>query len=174
MYLYYHRDPWSTNYLSVKIQGGVIPETLKYLSGTMKKFSPDYPMDYSFFDDIFDQSYRSEQRLSKMFQIFGLLAVGIACLGLFGLAAFSTEQRSKEVGIRKVMGASVPGIFILLSKNFLKWVFVSNLIAWPVGYLAMQFWLRNFAYRTPLSIWLFILAAAAALFVALLTVLFQT
>jgi len=174
MYLYYHRNPWSTNYLSVKIRGGNIPETLAFLRSRMKIFSPEYPLDYSFFDDIFDQSYRSEQRLSKMFHIFGLLAVGIACLGLFGLAAFSTEQRSKEVGIRKVLGASTGSIFILLSKSFFKWVFLSNLIAWPIGYLAMRTWLLNFAYRTPMSLWIFFLTAAAALVVALFTVMFQT
>jgi len=174
MYLYYHRNPWSTNCLSVKIRGGNMPETLAFLRSRMKKFSPEYPLDYSFFDDIFDQSYRSEQRLSKMFHIFGFLAVGIACLGLFGLAAFSTEQRSKEVGIRKVLGASTASIFMLLSKTFFKWVLLSNLIAWPIGYLAMRAWLRNFAYRAPMSIWIFFLTAAAALAVALLTVMFQT
>ena len=109
MYFFCHKDPWNRSYISVKIQGGTIPESIDYLSTTLKKFSPSYPMDFSFFDDIFDRAYRSEQRLGTMFDIFGLLAIGIACLGLFGLATFSTEQRTKEIGIRKILGASLLG-----------------------------------------------------------------
>jgi len=174
MYFFCHENPWNRSYISVKIQGGMIPESIDYLSGTLKKFSPNYPMDFSFFDDIFDGAYRSEQRLGTMFNIFGLLAIGIACLGLFGLAAFSTEQRTKEIGIRKILGASLSGIFVLLSKDFLRWVLISNLIAWPVGYLIMHTWLQNFAYQAPLSIWIFALSAAAALSIAFITILFQT
>jgi putative ABC transport system permease protein len=174
MYFFYHENPWNRSYLSVKIQRGTIPESIDYLSGILKKFSPSYPMDFSFFDDIFDRAYRSEQRLGTMFNIFGLLAIGIACLGLFGLAAFSTEQRTKEIGIRKILGASLPEIFVLMSKDFLKGVLLSNLLAWPTAYLTMHYWLQNFAYQAPLSIWLFFFTAAAAFSIAFVTIIFHT
>ncbi|MGD8537357.1 MAG: ABC transporter permease [Candidatus Aminicenantes bacterium] len=174
MCLYYRKDQRYVYYLSVKIRGGRIPETLGFLKDTWEKFSPNYPIDYSFFDDIFDNAYRSEYRLGSMFNIFSLLAVAIACLGLFGLAAFTAEQRTKEIGIRKVLGASGAGIFMLLSKEFAKWVLISSLIAWPIAYYAMHSWLQNFAYRAPLAPWIFIAATGAAAVVALGTVASQT
>jgi putative ABC transport system permease protein len=99
--------------------------------------------------------------------------VFIACLGLLGLAAFMAEQRTKEIGIRKVLGAKVSGIVLMLSKEFAKWVLIANIIAWPVAYFAMSNWLQNFAYRTSIGIWTFVLSAALALTIALLTVSFQ-
>jgi putative ABC transport system permease protein len=141
---------------------------------TWKKFSPAYPFNYSFFDDIFDRAYRLEQRLGSMFNVFSILAVVIACLGLFGLAAFTAEQRTKEIGVRKVLGASQKNIFVLLSKEFTKWVFIANFFAWPIAYLAMNEWLQSFAYRAPLAPWIFVLATALAAAVALGTVATQT
>jgi putative ABC transport system permease protein len=174
MCLYYRKDQRYVYYLSVKIRGGDIPDTLGFLKDTWGKFSPNYPIDYSFFDDIFDNAYRSEYRLGSMFNVFSLLAVAIACLGLFGLAAFTAEQRTKEIGIRKVLGASGAGIFVLLTRQFTKWVLLSSLIAWPISYFAMHAWLQNFAYRAPLSPWIFVIATGAAAFVALGTVATQT
>lgn len=174
MYFFYHEEPWNRAFISVKIQGGAFPETIDYLSSTLKRFSPNYPMDFSFFDDIFDRAYRKEKRLGTVFNIFSLLAIGIACLGLLGLASYSAEQRTKEIGIRKILGASLSGIFVLLSKDYLKWVLWSNLIAWPVGYLVMHSWLQNFAYKAPLDPWIFIISAATALSVAFLTIIAQT
>lgn len=174
MCLYYRKDQRYIYYLSVKIRGGNISKTLGFLKNTWEKFSPSYPIDYSFFDDIFDATYRSEHRLGSMFNVFSLLAVVIACLGLFGLATFTAEQRTKEVGIRKVLGASGASIFVLLSREFAKWVLISSMIAWPMAYFAMHTWLLNFAYRTPLSPWIFIIATAAASIVALGTVASQT
>jgi putative ABC transport system permease protein len=172
--LYYRKDQRYVYYLSVKVRGGNIPETLGFIEETWGKFSPNYPIDYSFFDDIFDNAYRSEYRLGSMFNVFSLLAVAIACLGLFGLAAFTAEQRTKEIGIRKVLGASGAGIFFLLSKEFAKWILISSLIAWPIAYFAMHRWLQNFAYRAPLAPWIFIAATGAAALVALGTVASQT
>jgi putative ABC transport system permease protein len=174
MYLYHHENPWNRAYVSVKIQGGKIPESIDHLRDAFKKFSPGYPLDFNFFDDIFDQAYRSEQRLGAMFNIFAFLAIVIACLGLFGLAAFSMERRTKEIGIRKILGASIPGIFMLLSKDFLKWVLVSNILAGPVGFLAMHVWLQRFAYRVPMTLGLFLLAAAAAVTIALIPISVHT
>ncbi len=174
MYLYFRKDQRWIYYLSIRIKGGRIPETIAFMEKTWKKFSPAYPFDYSFFDDIFDRVYRSEQRLGSMFGFFSLLAVFIACLGLFGLAAFSAEQRTKEIGVRKVLGATQRNIFALLSKDFTKWVWIANLFAWPISYVAMNRWLQNFAYRTPLSPWIFLFAASLTMAVALGTVSTQT
>jgi putative ABC transport system permease protein len=174
MCLYYRKDQRWVYYLSAKIRGGRIPETLGFMEKTWKKFSPEYPFDYSFFDDLFDRVYRLEHRLGIMFRVFSVLAVFIACLGLFGLAAFTAEQRTKEIGVRKVLGASQKSIFVLLSKEFAKWVLIANFFAWPIAYMAMSKWLQGFAYRAPLALWIFALAAALATAVALGTVTTQT
>jgi putative ABC transport system permease protein len=174
MCLYYRKDQRWIYYLSTKIRGGYIPETIDFLKKTWKEFSPSYPFDYSFFDDIFDMAYLSEYRLGTMFNIFSSLAVAIACLGLFGLAAFTAEQRTKEIGIRKVLGASGQSIFVLLSKEFTKWILISNGMAWPIAYFATDRWLQNFAYRAPLTPWIFILATSLAAAVAIGTVASQT
>jgi putative ABC transport system permease protein len=108
-----------------------------------------------------------------MFNAFGLLAIFIACLGLFGLASFTTEQRTKEIGIRKVLGASTGKIIVWLSRDFTKWVLVANGLAWPIAYLLMKKWLQNFAYRIPLGLGVFALSAAFALVLAVITVIFQ-
>ncbi|MGD8534795.1 MAG: hypothetical protein PVF66_03020, partial [Candidatus Aminicenantes bacterium] len=128
---------------------------------------------YSFLDEDFDKLYRTEMRLGKIFTVVTFLAIFIACLGLFGLAAFEAAQRTKEMGIRKVLGASVSGIVLLLSKEFTKWVLLANIIAWPVAYYAMNRWLQNFAYRISFGLWVLILSAGLAFIVALLTVSYQ-
>ena len=118
--------------------------------------------------------YSSERKLGQMLVSFSGLAVFIACLGIFGLAAYTVERRTKEIGIRKVLGASVPRIIFLLSGGFTKWIVIANLISWPVAYYAMHKWLQSFAYRINLGIGIFILSGLAALCIALLTVSFQT
>jgi putative ABC transport system permease protein len=128
---------------------------------------------YFFLDDEFNQQYRAEQRLGKLFILFSIFAIAIACLGLFGLASFTTEQRTKEIGIRKVLGASVTGITWLLSGDFLKLVLWSFAIAFPVSWWVMSRWLQDFAYRVSLSAWIFIVAGAGAIVIALLTVSVQ-
>ncbi len=117
--------------------------------------------------------YKSEERLRHVFLTFTFLGIFIACLGLFGLAAFTAEQRTKEIGIRKVLGASVSNIMILLSREFARWVLLANIIAWPVAYFVMNRWLQNFAYRINIGWWVFITAALLALIIALFTVGFQ-
>ena len=117
--------------------------------------------------------YRADERMGAILKIFAVLAMIIACLGLFGLASFTAEQRTKEIGVRKVLGASAPGIVVLLSKEFAKWVLIANVLAWPAAYFVMRNWLQEFAYRTNIAWWLFLAAGAGALFVALLTVSFQ-
>ena len=165
---------WYKIYLSIKIRPENIPGTLKEIQRIIHRFAPGYPFEYSFFDDVFNRTFRADQKVGSLFQMFASIAVVIACLGLFGLTSFATEQRTKEIGIRKVLGASVPGIIVLLGRDFLKWVLLANIIAWPVGYIAMNKWLENFAYRTVLSVHIFLLSSLLALVIAALTVGYQT
>jgi putative ABC transport system permease protein len=161
------------NQFSVKISGNDITRTIEFLKKKWSQFRPDYPFEYKFLEDQLDELYTSEKTLGDIFGIFSMLAVIIACLGLFGLASFAAEQRTKEIGIRKVLGATVSGIVVLFSIEFLKLVIISNLIAWPLAYYAMNSWLEDFAYKTDMSIWIFILSGLVAILIALLTVSFQ-
>jgi putative ABC transport system permease protein len=158
---------------SVRISPESIPQALAFLKDKWQELVPNQLFQYSFLDEDFDSLYKAEMRLEKIFGIVASLAVFIACLGLFGLAAFTAEQRTKEIGVRKVLGASVTGIFILLSKEFVRWVLAANIIAWPLAYYAMSRWLQNFAFRTSIGLWIFLLAATVAFVVALLTVSYQ-
>lgn len=160
--------------ISVKLRPESIPATLRSMENVWKELEPKYPFNYSFLDDTFDRFYRTEQHLGEIFMAFALIAVFIACLGLFGLASFSTEQRTKEIGIRKVLGASASRVVLLLSRDFTRWVLLANVIAWPVAYIVMHRWLANFSYRINLSWWLFIVSGLLALIIALVTVSFHT
>lgn len=160
-------------YFVVRISSENIQESIAFLEAKMTEFSPTYPFTYYFQDDHFNTLYRSEDQMRKIFSYFTILAITIACLGLFGLAAFTAEQRTKEIGVRKVLGATIPNIIYLLSKEFLKWVTIANLIAWPLGWYLMQNWLQDFHYRTELGISPFLIAGSAAIIIALVTVLFQ-
>jgi putative ABC transport system permease protein len=161
--------PWR-GMLAFKIESRDLQKTLAALEQQWKSFSPAFPFEFSFLDESLDQLYRHEQRESTLFRLFGFLAIFIACLGLFGLAAFAAEQRGREIGIRKVLGASIASVTGLLSREFVKLVLLANVIAWPVAYFAMNKWLENFAYRVSLEWWLFALAGGLALLIALLTV----
>ncbi|MEJ2636777.1 MAG: ABC transporter permease [Calditrichia bacterium] len=161
-------------YTSVRIAPGDIKQTLAFLEKTWHKFAGAQAFEYVFFDQDFAKIYESEQRTSRILSIFAVLAIFIACLGLFGLASFVTEQRTKEIGIRKTLGASVSNVVLLLSKEFTRWVVLANIIAWPVAYLIMKDWLDNFAYRINISFLTFFFAAMLALLIALFTVSYQT
>jgi len=158
----------------VRIRSEDIPETLGYLREAYEGYSARHPFEYFFLDNNFKQMYNSERKSGQMLVSFSGLAIFVACLGIFGLASFTAERRIKEIGIRKVLGASVPRIIFLLSGGFTKWIAVANLISWPVGYYAMHKWLQSFAYRVDLGIEIFILAGLTTLCIALLTVSFQT
>ena len=166
--------PRWANYLTVRIIDRDVPATIKLLESTWKEHCPEYPFEYHFLDETLDNQYIAEQRMSKLFLYFVILAIIVSCLGLLGLAAFIGEQRTKEIGIRKLLGASVSGIFIHLSRGFIKWVVMANIIAWPIAYFFMNKWLQNFSYRSGLSIWIFILSGLTALAIALLTISYQT
>ncbi|HSG28054.1 MAG TPA: FtsX-like permease family protein, partial [Candidatus Krumholzibacterium sp.] len=137
---------------------------------TWNELAPAFPFEYSFLDERIDALYRAEQRMMKLFNWFTGLAIFIACLGLFGMASFTAERRSKEIGIRKTLGASNSNIVGMLSKEFSRLVLLANVIAWPVAYLAMNRWLQSFAYRIDMPIWVFAAAGATAFAVAFLTV----
>jgi len=168
--LYIFLAPNNFSYLSVKVSPANIPATLDYVEGVMKKFSPNFPFEYSFFDQEFAKAYHPEQRMVNIFSSFAILAIVVACLGLFGLSAFTAQQRTREIGIRKIMGASVARITVLLSREFVRWVILANLIAWPLAYVVMERWLQNFALQADQRIMYFLLSALMAFFIAILTV----
>lgn len=168
--LYIFLDKRDFLYLSIKIKAVDIPAALGHTAEVMQRFSPNYPFSYSFFDEVFARSYFTEQKMGNIFGYFAGLAIFIAGLGLFGLVAFAAEQRTKEIGIRKVLGASMTKILFLLSREFMRWVLLANIIAWPVAYLIMHKWLQNFAYRINIGIVIFLVSGGTALFIAFLTV----
>lgn len=168
-----HYNPPLFRYAMIRISGMNVPQTIGFLEKLWGRFAPEYPFGYHFLNEDYDLIYQNERRMSEIFRYFTLLAVFISCLGLFGLASFMAEQRTKEIGIRKVLGATVSGITILLSKEFTKWVLAANVIAWPIAYFAISKWLKGFAYRADISLLTFILAGALALFIAVLTVGYQ-
>ncbi len=153
--------------------GQALPETLAYVEAQWSSFVPEQPFVYSFLEEDFDALYRKETRLTRLFMAATLLVLLVACLGLFGLSAFAVERRTREIGIRKVLGASVTGLVALLSKDFLKLVAIGFIIAAPVAYYVMQKWLENFAYRIELGIGIFALAGLLAVLIAMATVSYQ-
>jgi ABC-type antimicrobial peptide transport system permease subunit len=157
----------------VKIKAGSDQEVIKQIGNYYKKFHPKYLFEYSFLDADYNALYKSEEKVGKLSNLFSLLAIFISCLGLFGLATFTAQKRRKEIGIRKVLGASVFSISILLSKDFIKLVVIAIIIATPVAWWAMNEWLQEFAYRVTISWWMFALTGLIAIAIALCTVSFQ-
>jgi putative ABC transport system permease protein len=156
--------------MSVRIDGARADKAIAFLQSTWARFNPDHPMEYQFLDDHFKEVYRADQQVTTMVTVLAVLAILISCLGLFGLASYSTEKRIKEIGIRKVMGASIQNIVRLLSRHFVRLVLWANLISWPLAWFAIHHWLEDYAYRIPLSWWVFALAGALAMGIALVTV----
>jgi len=165
--------PWH-NYVFIKIEGVQTAAALKHIEEVFKIYASDYPYRFMFYNDAYRMQYQTEQQLGRLFNGFSLIAVLIACLGLFGLAAFTVEQKTKEIGIRKVLGASVSSIVLLTSKEFIKWVVVSFVFAWPVAYLLMNQWLNEFVYRITPGPLVLLYSAGLTLFIALVTVSFQS
>jgi putative ABC transport system permease protein len=161
------------SYISVRLQAGNMKDHLRELETKWKSFVAGTPFDYSFLDGEFESLYRSEQLMGTVCGIFTFLSVFVACLGLFGLSVYTVERRTKEIGVRKVLGASVQSVVVLLSKDFLKLVLISTVIAFPVAGLAMNKWLDDFAYRVTMGWTVFVLAALVALLIALVTISFQ-
>lgn len=161
------------NALCIRTSSGNIAGMLDSIRSTWKKVAPNAPFDYFFLDESFDSQYRVEERLSRLFAYFSLLAIFIACLGLFGMACYSAEKRTKEIGIRKVLGASASGIVLMLSRELIGLFLIANIVSWPIVYMASQKWLQNFAYRTNIGLEIFLLSAILILLITLGTISYQ-
>jgi putative ABC transport system permease protein len=166
-------EPNGCSLVSIKVSGENLPATISAIENKWNTLIPARPFSYFFLDEYFDEQYKSEQRFGKLFLNFAILAIIISCMGLLGLASYSTMQRTREIGIRKVLGATVSNIVNLLSKDFLKLVGIAIIIASPIAWFGMHKWLQDFAYRIPISWWVFVVAAVAAALIAILTVSFQ-
>lgn len=169
-------DPnWDKSWLFIKLKPENLTETIASIKNTCKKFDADDSfMNFHFLNNALDHSYRIERQIAQFAGYFTVLAILISCLGLFGLVSFMAQQRTREIGIRKVLGASAPGVVFMLSKDFTKWVIISNIVAWPAAYVTTEKMLQRFAYRVDVGIEIFILSGITALIIALLTVSFQT
>ena len=158
----------------VKIRPTDIPGTIDLIKSTMETYVPGYLFEFRFLDDYFNEQYIREERIGEILKYFTLLAIFISCLGLFGLASFMAEKRTKEIAIRKVLGATHTGILRILSREFIILITIANVIAWPVAYFFMNKWMQGFTFHTTIGLWLFVLAGILALSIALLTVSYQT
>jgi ABC-type antimicrobial peptide transport system permease subunit len=172
-----HKKSWGGTYwgnVIVRTEKGKTKQAIASMEKLYKQFNPGFPFKYYFTDDEIANRYKAEYTVSKLSRYFAFLAIFISCLGLFGLATFTAEQKTKEIGIRKVLGASVTGIVGMLSKDFLKLVIIAAVIAFPVAWWAMHRWLNDFAYRVNIGWWVFVMAGIVALLIALLTISFQS
>jgi putative ABC transport system permease protein len=167
-------DTSRARYFLARINSANTVQTLEKMDALISSIDPDIDWNFRFFDETLENLYQTEQNAGRLITYFTILAIFISCLGLFGLAGYITERRTKEIGIRKVMGASVTGITVLLTKEFCKWVIISIIIAWPVAYYLMEKWLQNFAYKTEIGALTFIISGCFALLIAVVTVSFQT
>jgi putative ABC transport system permease protein len=159
--------------IAVRVQAGRLPETIAAVRTTWEQFAPDQPFEFEFLDQIMAAQYENERRLQALLLIFASLAIIVACLGLLGLAAFVAERRTKEIGIRKSLGATEASLMGLLVRDFTKWVLLANLVAWPVAWFWVNDWLEDYAYQTEVAPWPFLLAGGAALIIAVATVGYQ-
>lgn len=160
--------------MTIKIKPGAdIAKAIAEIGAVVKKDNPGYPFEYRFVDEEFDKLFKTESLIGKLSSVFAVLAIIISCLGLFGLAAYTAGRRIKEIGVRKVLGASVSGLVTLLSTDFLKLVALSCLIAFPLAWWAMNKWLQGYQYRIAIHWWVFVLSGVLAMLIALFTVSFQ-
>jgi putative ABC transport system permease protein len=160
-------------YLLVKVRSARTTEVLAHIGQAWASLADGLPFEFTFLDERIDNLYQNDNRAGRIVSVFSVLAIFVSCLGLFGLAAYVTEQRTKEVGVRKILGARLSSVVWLHTRQFVKWVAVGNLVAWPVGYWLMGRWLRGFAMRTSLDAGIFLLSGLAALVVAVVTVSYQ-
>jgi hypothetical protein len=165
---------FSGGYMCIKIAPGTISNSINFIESKVREIVPSDPFNYNFLDEELDKLYKSEQLAGKLVRYFTFLAVFVSCLGLFGLASFTVERKTKEIGVRKIMGASVSRIFFKLSGGFTKCVLIANTIAWPSAWYVMNKWMNNFAYRVNLGLNVFIISGLTALIIALLTVSYQS
>jgi putative ABC transport system permease protein len=161
------------NFAMIRLSPTDIPGAVDFVRNTWTRVFSGFPFEFRFLDEQIDEMYRTEERASHLLQTFAVLAIFIACLGLFGLASFMAERRTREIGIRKVLGASVPQITVLLCREFFLLVLLANVLTWPLAYWVLEGWLKNYAYRIPLSPLVFVFALGTALIITIITVSFQ-
>jgi putative ABC transport system permease protein len=154
----------------VKLHSGTVPATLQHIQDIWKNFAPGYPFEYSFLDEDFNRLFERENTMTKVYTIFSIISICIACLGLLGLTSFFASKRTKEIGIRKIVGASFLQIAGILSRDFLRWIMVSMVIGSTLSWFLMHQWLQNFAYQTTLSWWSFLIGGSCVVLMAILTV----
>ncbi|WP_295798789.1 FtsX-like permease family protein [Mucilaginibacter sp.] len=169
----FHYQP-HTWQLLVKTTGKNAPKALKTVENTWKRYNPNFPFTYTFLDQTYDSLYKSDQRTGTLFNVFAGIAILISCLGLFGLATYTAQVKVKEIGIRKVLGASIANITTMLSRDFLTLIVLAILIASPIAWYAMNKWLQDFVYRAPIQWWIFAVAGIAAILIALITISYQS
>ncbi len=162
--------PDEYRYMCLKVASAGMGETLGFVEQAWKDHEPGFPFEFHFLDQSLEQLYSSEQCSAALVRTFSMLAILISCLGLLGMVSFILERRTKEIGIRKVLGASIPKIILLFTKTFIKWVAAANVIAWPIAYVLMSRWLQNYPYHTALHWWIFALSGITALAIALTTI----
>ena len=167
--VFMHNPKYFTDIL-IRIKPEEVPDTIARIQEVWREVDPLYPLAYTFLDKDFDSLYRGERQLGTVFAVFAFLAILVACLGLLGLASFSIQQRAREIGIRKILGAAVSDIVLLLSKDFMKYILLANVIAWPLAFLAMTRWLQNYAYTAEINFIWFIAGGLLALVIAWLTI----
>jgi putative ABC transport system permease protein len=172
--LVYRYTPQYAKFFAFKVESENYNQILSSLEEPWEMYFPGNPLDYFFLDQFFNRQYDQDKRFGQIFSLFTLLAIFISCLGLFGLASFMTIQRTKEIGIRKVLGSSVSQVVVLLSKGFIQLVIIANIIAWPLAWYIMNKWLQSFPYRIDINLLLFLLAGLGVLIIAFLSVGFQT
>jgi putative ABC transport system permease protein len=160
--------------ISVRIMPGDIRKTLNFIQTKWEGTFPGEQFEYSFLDSRINQLYASEKKMQNIFIIFSFLSILVACLGLFGLVSFTAELKIKEIGIRKVLGASTGSVVLLLSKEFIKWIIIANIVAWPIAWFMMSKWLQNFAYRENIGWVIFLLSGFITMLIAIFTFIFQT
>jgi putative ABC transport system permease protein len=162
------------SFLMIRVEPGDMPGQLAAIRGLFQRGYPGLPFSYGFVDQDLDKLYQSETRMGMLFRVFALLAIVISCMGLFGLATFATRRRTREIGVRKVLGATESRIVALLAREFLMLVMISLLVAFPIAWYTMHFWLQEFVYQIRISVWVFAAAGVAALLVAFATLAYQT
>jgi putative ABC transport system permease protein len=162
------------DFLMVRFRTDDLSGLISRIREVWEDIDPDEPFEYHFMDDVLDEVYRGEQKMGSLLLYFAILAILIACMGLFGLALFNTEQRTREIGVRKVLGSSVTGVILLMSGKFSRWVIFANILAWPIAYMILREYMQIYAYKIDLPVWVFFLSAVAVYMIALLTIGLQS
>jgi putative ABC transport system permease protein len=159
--------------INIRISNKDVSQTIQYVGNVWNEISPDTPFEFKFLDQTYDKLYKSDEQFSSIIDSFSVVAIILACMGLFGLISHNMNRRIKEIGIRKILGATVNSIVFIMIRDLLKWVVLANVVAWPLAWFIMNKWLQNFAYRIEISLWIFVLSGGIALILAMATVSLQ-